>query len=83
MSDTALPIERITPRILLVRGRKVLLDRDLAEFYGVETKTLIRALMDDSTPVPPSREIGYHVAIPSLDPKKPKAKSKAAAGAVA
>jgi hypothetical protein len=44
MSDTVVPIERITSRILLVRGRKVLLDRDLAEFYGVETKALNRAV---------------------------------------
>ena len=31
-------IERIERRILLVGGRKVLLDRDLAELYGVTTK---------------------------------------------
>ena len=31
------PIER---RILLLRGQKVMLDRDLAELYGVETKRL-------------------------------------------
>jgi hypothetical protein len=31
------PVERITSRILLVRGQKVLLDVDLAELYGVST----------------------------------------------
>ena len=32
------PIERIAQRILLVRGRKVLLDAELAALYGVSTK---------------------------------------------
>ena len=30
--------------ILLIRGQKVVLDRDLAELYGVETKALNRAV---------------------------------------
>jgi hypothetical protein len=32
------PIERITSKIYLIRNVKVMLDRDLAELYGVETK---------------------------------------------
>ena len=36
------PIERIESRIYLIRGQKVMLDRDLAELYGVETKYLNR-----------------------------------------
>ena len=32
------PLERIERRILLIGGRKVLLDTDLAELYGVTTK---------------------------------------------
>ena len=36
------PVERITSKIYLIRGQKVLLDRDLAELYGVETKVLNR-----------------------------------------
>lgn len=35
---SVVPIERIERRILLVRGRKVLLDADLASLYGVSTK---------------------------------------------
>src|SRR5438128_4410734 len=35
---SAVPIERIESRILLVRGHKVLLDADLAALYGVSTK---------------------------------------------
>jgi hypothetical protein len=34
----------IEARILLIRGHKVILDADLAELYGVETKALTRAV---------------------------------------
>ena len=33
-----IPQERITRRILFIRRQKVMLDRDLAELYGVKTK---------------------------------------------
>jgi hypothetical protein len=36
------PDEVITSKIYLIRGEKVMLDRDLAEFYGVDTKHLKR-----------------------------------------
>jgi hypothetical protein len=39
-----IPAERIERRILLVRGQKVLLDRDLAELYDVETRVLNQAV---------------------------------------
>ncbi|MBI3410771.1 MAG: ORF6N domain-containing protein [Planctomycetes bacterium] len=39
-----LPPERIERAILLVRGEKVLLDRDLAVLYEVETRALIQAV---------------------------------------
>jgi len=38
------PIERIENKILLIRGLKVLLDRDLADLYGVPTSQLKRAV---------------------------------------
>jgi phage regulator Rha-like protein len=38
------PIESIVSKILFFRGEKVLLDRDLAELYGVETKVLKQAV---------------------------------------
>ena len=41
---TTVPIERITSKIYLIRGQKVMLDRDLAELYGVETKALKQAV---------------------------------------
>jgi hypothetical protein len=37
---TLVPIELIASKIYLIRGKKVMLDRDLAELYGVETKRL-------------------------------------------
>jgi hypothetical protein len=40
----AIPSERIEKAILLIRGQKVMLDKDLAELYGVETKQLKRAV---------------------------------------
>jgi hypothetical protein len=38
------PVERIERAILLIRGQKVMLDSDLAELYGVETKALNEAV---------------------------------------
>jgi phage regulator Rha-like protein len=38
------PIEVIEKKILFINGQKVLLDSDLAELYGVETKMLVRAV---------------------------------------
>jgi phage regulator Rha-like protein len=43
-SKSLVPVERIEKLILLVRGRKVMLDRDLAELYGVETFNLNKAV---------------------------------------
>ena len=40
MEQDGVPVERIEQAILLIRGQKVLLDRDLAALYGVPTKTL-------------------------------------------
>lgn len=37
---TTLPDEVIMTKIYIIRGQKVMLDRDLAELYGVETKRL-------------------------------------------
>lgn len=38
------PVETIVSKIVLVRGEKVIVDRDLAELYDVETKQLKRAV---------------------------------------
>lgn len=39
-----IPPECIEKKIYLVRGQKVMLDRDLAELYGVETRALNQAV---------------------------------------
>jgi len=39
-----IPIEIIENKIYLIRGHKVMLDRDLAELYGVETRVLNQAV---------------------------------------
>jgi len=44
MSDKEMPIELVATKILLVRGRKVMLDKDLAGLYGVETFNLNKAV---------------------------------------
>ncbi len=39
-----IPVERIESKILVIREQKVMLDRDLAELYGVGTKVLNQAV---------------------------------------
>ena len=39
-----LPVESITNKIYFIRDHKVMLDRDLADLYGVETKLLKRTV---------------------------------------
>lgn len=46
------PIEIIEKKILLINGQKVMLDSDLAELYGVETKMLLRAVKRNSERFP-------------------------------
>ena len=38
------PVERIKQSIVLIRGQKVMLDRDLANLYEVETRVLNQAV---------------------------------------
>jgi len=42
--NTIIPIERIADKIYIIRGEKVMLDSDLAELYGVETKVLLQSV---------------------------------------
>ncbi len=44
MTDNLIPAERIERAILFIRGQKVMLDRDLAELYGVPVKALKQAV---------------------------------------
>ena len=51
-SQTLLPTERIERLILVIRGQKVLLDRDLAILYAVETRVLNQAVKRNSERFP-------------------------------
>lgn len=42
--ESLIPVERIAARICVIRGQSVMLDADLAELYGVETKNLNKAV---------------------------------------
>jgi hypothetical protein len=44
MKDEIFPIEKIENNIHIIRGKKVILDSDLAVLYGVETKALKQAV---------------------------------------
>lgn len=52
-SELMLPDEMIISKIYLIRGEKVMLDRDLAELYGVETKYLKRQVKRNILRFPP------------------------------
>ena len=47
-----IPLERVENVILLIRGGKVILDTDLAELYGVETRALVQAVKRNSERFP-------------------------------
>jgi len=47
-----IPVEIVEKRIYLLRGKKVMLDRDLAELYGVETRVLNQAVRRNSKRFP-------------------------------
>ena len=44
MNNEKISVEVVATKILLVRGKKVMLDRDLSELYGVETRDLNKAV---------------------------------------
>ena len=48
-----IPAERLEKAIFLIRGEKVMLDRDLAELYGVETRTLNQSVRRNLERFPP------------------------------
>ncbi len=51
-STSLIPMERIERSILLIRGERVMLDSDLAELYGVETKVLNQAVKRNAARFP-------------------------------
>ena len=44
VKDVSISIKQISDKIYFIRGYKIMLDRDLAGLYGVETKVLKQAV---------------------------------------
>lgn len=51
--NNIIPVEVVENRIFIIRGRKVMIDRDLAELYEVETKYLNRQVKRNISRFPP------------------------------
>lgn len=47
MDDLTTPTDTISHKIHIIRGLQVMLDRDLAELYGVETKRINEAVKNN------------------------------------
>jgi hypothetical protein len=60
MEEDVLPAPRIEDLIRIVRGQRVMLDRDLARLYGVSTKVLNQAVKRNAGRFPP--DFMFHVA---------------------
>jgi hypothetical protein len=52
IQKSVIPTEKIASMIYLIRSQKVMLDRDLAELYGVQTKVLKQAVRRNSDRFP-------------------------------
>jgi len=52
MKDELVPVELIENKIYMIRGQKVMLDRDLAELYGVDTGYLNRQVRHNTDRFP-------------------------------
>ncbi len=52
-ADSLIPAKRIERAILLIRGHKVMLDRDLAELYGVKAIALRQQVSRNRPRFPP------------------------------
>src|SRR5690242_7133710 len=52
-SESLIPTESIQNKIFIIRERKVMLDHDLAELYGVLTKNLNKAVRRNLERFPP------------------------------
>jgi hypothetical protein len=67
MKDTASQIqpEQIEQAVLLIRGQRVMLDRDLASLYGVETKNLNKAVQRNLDRFP--KDFMFQLTVDDLD----------------
>jgi hypothetical protein len=64
-NDFLLPNETIHRKIFVIRGKKVLIDRHLAELYGVSTKRLNEQLKRNIKRFPP--DFMFQLTQPELD----------------
>lgn len=53
LKNVIIPEELIVSKIYLIRGQKVMIDRDLSEMYGVETRVLNQAIKRNAKRFPP------------------------------
>jgi len=53
--------EEVEKRVLTIRGQQVLIDRDVAELYGVETKAVNQAVKNNPDKFPPSYIISLSI----------------------
>jgi hypothetical protein len=53
MNQDVIPIDQIQTRIVVVRGHRIIMDADLAAFYGVSTKVLNQAVKRNADRFPP------------------------------
>ena len=65
IKSIAVAEEAIINKIYLIRGQKVMIDRDLAELYGVETKALKQAVRRNKERFPP--DFMFEMSLEELD----------------
>jgi len=68
-ASAVLSREAIERRILVIRGRRVMIDRNLAELYGVETGALVRAMKRNSERFP--EDFAFQLRAYSARPARP------------
>lgn len=51
--ESLIPVEVIERKIFIIRRKKVMLDADLADLYGVETRSLVQAVKRNYDRFPP------------------------------
>lgn len=61
----------IEKRILAVRQRQVMLDEDLADLYGVETRRLVEQVKRNQSRFPEDFKTLRHLISPPPQPKRP------------
>jgi len=62
--SVSIPTERIEKAILLIRDQKVMIDRDLAELYGVKTRVLNQSVRRNISNISKSLGIDWNCGNP-------------------